>query len=360
MTSKSTLFAPFALGDLALPNRIVMAPMTRRRAADGKLPTALMAQYYGQRASAGLIVSESIEVDPWSGLSAPTRPGLFNEQQRDGWRLVTDSVHEAGGRIFAQLSHMGRGAHSSQLQSRGRVIGPSPLAATGSIYTAEGPLPYEVPHALDEAEIAIVVDQYAAAARLARDAGFDGVELHGANGYLIDQFLRDASNQRDDRYGGTARRRAQFLLDIVAATKQHWPSGRIGVRVSPTNNFQGMNDSGPVVHYGVIGALLDLENLAYLHVVEQPVQPEGLPQVAPTLRNVFSGRLILASKYDLHSASAALAEGRADLIAFGEPFLANPDLPTRLFQGAALNAADKATFYSSGAAGYTDYPFLGG
>jgi N-ethylmaleimide reductase len=360
MTSKTTLFAPFTLGDLSLPNRIVMAPMTRRRAADGKLPTVLMAQYYAQRASAGLIISESIEVDPWSGLTAPTRPGLFNDAQRDGWRLVTDSVHAAGGRIFAQLSHMGRGAHSSQLLPGGRVVGPSAIAATGSVYTAGGPLPYEVPHALSEAEIADIVSQYAAAAKLALEAGFDGIELHGANGYLIDQFLRDASNQRDDRYGGTARRRAQFLLDIVAATKQHWPSGRIGVRVSPTNNFQGMNDSDPVGHYGVIGALLDLEGLAYLHVVEPPVQPQGLPTVAPTLREVFDGPLILAAKYDLNSATAALAAGRADLVAFGEPFLANPDLPIRMRQGAALNAADKATFYTTGAAGYTDYPFLGG
>ncbi|MGV8955812.1 MAG: alkene reductase [Cypionkella sp.] len=354
----SPLFDTLALGDLELPNRLVMAPMTRRRAADGKLPTPLMAQYYAQRASAGLIISESIEVDPSSGLVAPTRPGLFNGEQRDGWRQVTDAVHAAGGRIFAQLSHMGRGAHSSQLEAGGRVVGPSAIAATGSIYTASGALPYEVPHPLGEDDIAEIAGQYGKAAQLAREAGFDGVELHGANGYLIDQFLRDASNQRDDRYGGTARRRAQFLLDVIAAAKQHWPSGRIGVRVSPTNNFQGMSDSDPVAHYGVIGALLDLEGLAYLHVVEPPVQLEGLPPVAQTLRDVFSGPLILAAKYDLNSANAALAEGHADLVAFGEPFLANPDLPLRLRLGATLNPADKATFYTSGAAGYTDYPFL--
>ncbi|SEP67356.1 N-ethylmaleimide reductase [Devosia sp. YR412] len=359
MTAPSQpLFDPFTLGPLDLPNRLVMAPMTRRRAADGKLPTALMAQYYAQRASAGLIVSESIEVDPLSGLTAPTRPGLFNGKQQSAWRQVTDAVHAAGGRIFAQLSHMGRGAHSSQLESGGRVVGPSAIAATGSIYTATVPLPYEVPHALSEDEIAAIVAQYGEAARLAKDAGFDGVELHGANGYLIDQFLRDASNQRDDRYGGSAERRARFLLDIIAAAKAHWPGQKIGVRVSPTNNFQGMSDSDPVAHYGVIATLLDREGLAYLHLVEPATQPEGLPQVAPTIRQAFTGPLILAAKYDLVSAQAVLAEGRADLVAFGELFLANPDLPERLKRGAPLNPADKATFYTEGERGYTDYPFL--
>lgn len=357
-TLTNALFAPLHLGEIDLPNRIVMAPMTRRRAAAGKLATALMAQYYAQRASAGLIISESIEVDPLSGLAAPTLPGLFNATQQQGWRAVTDAVHAAGGRIFAQLSHMGRGAHSSQLEAGGRVVGPSPIAATGSIYTANGPLPYEVPHALTEDEMGTVVAQYGEAARLAREAGFDGVELHGANGYLIDQFLRDASNQRDDRYGGSAERRARFLLDVIAAAKTHWPSQRIGVRVSPTNNFQGMSDSDPVSHYGLIAALLDLEGLAYLHVVEPAIQPESLPQVAPVIRQAFSGLLILAGKYDLHSAQAAIAEGRAELVAFGEPFLANPDLPERFKRGAPLNPADKATFYTQGERGYSDYPFL--
>jgi N-ethylmaleimide reductase len=356
----SGLFDSFALGDLILPSRIVMAPMTRRRAGEGKVPTELTATHYAQRSGAGLIVTESIEVDPWSGVTVPTRPGLFSAAQQAGWARVTKAVHAARGRIFAQLSHMGRAAHSTQLLAGGRVAGPSAIAATGTVFTPQGPLPYEVPHALSEAEIADIVDQYGEAARRAREAGFDGIELHGANGYLIDQFLRDASNQRDDRYGGTAANRARFLLEIITAAKAHWPSGRIGVRVSPTNNFQGMADSDPVAHFATIAELLSPHRLAYIHVVEPPIQPEGVPYVAATIRQHFDGPMILAAKYDLASANGALAAGRADLIAFGEAFIANPDLPERLRRGAPLNAADKATFYTPGEKGYTDYPFLGG
>ncbi len=354
----TSLFDSFDLGDLALPSRIVMAPMTRRRAGEGKVPTELTALHYAQRAGAGLIVSESIEVDPQSGVTAPTRPGLFSEAQQIGWSHVVKAVHAAGGRIFAQLSHMGRAAHSTQLITGGRVVGPSAIAATGTVFTPQGPLPYEVPHALSEAEIATIVGEYGEAARRARDAGFDGIELHGANGYLIDQFLRDASNQRTDDYGGNATNRTRFLLEIIAAAKAYWPSGRIGVRVSPTHAFQGMADSDPVAHYATIAELLSAHRLAYIHVVEPPIQPEGVPYVAATIRQHFDGPLILAAKYDRDSANGALAAGRADLIAFGEAFIANPDLPERLRRGAPLNAADKATFYTSGEKGYTDYPFL--
>lgn len=354
------LLTPLTLGDLALPNRMVMAPMTRRRAAHGKLPTELMAQYYAQRASAGLIISESIEVDPWSGLQGPTRPGLFNAEQRDGWHLVTRAVHEAGGRIFAQLSHMGRVAHSSQLEAGGRVVGPSAIAASGQIYTAAGPKPYETPDALERAEIKALVEQFAFAAQLALDAGFDGVELHGANGYLIDQFLRDASNERGDEYGGSAENRARFLVEIIEAVSQVLPRSRIGVRVSPTNGFQGMGDSDPVGHFAAISALLSAQSPAYLHVVEPAIQPDGQPYVAKTIRQNFAGPLILAGKYDFATGNAAIENGAADLVAFGESFLANPDLPHRFTSGAALNAPDKATFYTAGEAGYTDYPFAQG
>jgi len=354
----TSLFDSFVLGDLVLPSRIVMAPMTRRRAGDGKVPTELTALHYAQRAGAGLIVSESIEVDPFSGIVGPTRPGLFSDEQQAGWRHVTDAVHAAGGRIFAQLSHMGRATHSTQLVAGGRVVGPSAIAAAGNVFTPQGALPYEVPHALTEAEIATIVAEYADAARRARVAGFDGVELHGANGYLIDQFLRDGSNQRSDAYGGTAAKRARFLLDIVEATRAHWASDQIGVRVSPTHQFQGMSDSDPVDHYATVADLLTPYRLAYLHVVEPPIQPEGVPYVAATIRRHFDGPLILAAKYDLASANGALAAGRADLVAFGEAFIANPDLPERLRRGAPLAAADKATFYTAGEKGYTDYPFL--
>ena len=354
----SALFDSFVLGDLTLPSRIVMAPMTRRRAGEGKVPTDLSALHYAQRAGAGLIISESIEVDRFSGVAAPTRPGLFSDAQQAGWAKVTAAVHAAGGRIFAQLSHMGRAAHSSQVIEGGRVVGPSAIAATGTVFTALGPLPYEVPHALGATEIAEIVAEYGDAARRARAAGFDGVELHGANGYLIDQFLRDASNQRSDAYGGSAANRTRFLLEIIAAVTAHWPSERVGVRVSPTHTFQGMADSDPVAHYAVIADLLSQHRLAYIHVVEPPIQPEGVPYVAATIRERFDGPLILAAKYDLASATGAIASGRADLVAFGEAFIANPDLPERLRRGAPLNVADKATFYTSGEKGYTDYPFL--
>lgn len=354
----TSLFDRFDLGDLALPNRIVMAPMTRRRAGEGKVPTELTALYYAQRAGAGLIITESMEVDPFSGVVAPTRPGLFNDAQQAGWAKVTRAVHEASGRIFAQLSHMGRAAHSSQLATGGRVVGPSAIASTGTVFTPKGPLPYEIPHELNTREIETIVGQYAEAARLARVAGFDGIELHGANGYLIDQFLRDGSNQRTDSYGGNARKRARFLLDIIDAVSASWPSKLVGVRMSPTNSFQGMSDSNPVNHFGEIALALSAKELAYIHVVEPPVQPEGVPHVAATIRQHFDGPLILASEYDFYSGTEALVSGLADLVAFGQAFIANPDLPERLRRSAPLNTPDKATFYTSGAKGYTDYPVL--
>lgn len=352
----SRLFDGYNLHGLPLPNRIVMAPMTRRRAADGKVPTQVVAQHYEQRASAGLIISESIEVDLWSGLAAPTRPGLFTDAQQAGWKDVTDAVHAAGGRIFARLSHMGRAAHSSQLEQGGRVVGPSALAAEGTVFTPSGPKAYELPHALTQDDIKTIVGQYAEAAGRARLAGFDGIELHGANGYLIDQFLRDASNQRTDAYGGDATRRARFLLDVLEAVTAHWPTNRVGVRFSPTNNFQGMSDSDPVRHYETFARLLAPYGPAYLHVVEPAIQPDGLPHVAPAIRAAFGGSLILAGKYDRDSAAAAIADGRADLVAFGEKYIANPDLIERFRTNAPLASADKATFYTPGPAGYVDYP----
>lgn len=354
------LLEPTSLGDLHLPNRIVMAPMTRRRAVHGKVPPDITALYYAQRASAGLIVSESIEVDPWSGLEGPTRPGLFTDAQQEGWATVTQGVHAASGRIFAQLSHMGRGAHSSQLQPGGRVVGPSAIAAGGSIYTQAGPVPFQTPDELTVGEIAEVVGHYAEAARRAHAAGFDGVELHGANGYLIDQFLRDGSNQRSDDYGGSAAKRAQFLLEVFAAVARYWPTERIGIRLSPTNLFQGMSDTDPVQHFATIASLICPLAPAYLHVVEPEVQPDGVPYVAAAIRSSFEGRLILAGKYDAVSAESALARGAADLVAFGEKFIANPDLPERLRRGVDLAVPDKATFYTSGPEGYVDYPSLPG
>lgn len=351
------LFSSFELSGLVLPNRVVMAPMTRHRAGHGKVPTPIMADYYAQRAGAGLIVSESIEVDPLSGIVPPTRPGFASQAQESGWRQVTDAVHEKGGRIFAQLSHMGRTAHSSLLLEGGRVIGPSALAAEGKVYTSAGALPYEVPEEMSLADISEAIGHYEIAAERALRAGFDGVELHGANGYLIDQFLRDGSNRRTDQYGGSAVKRAQFLIEIFAAVTRHWPANRVGIRVSPTNLFQGMTDSDPVGHFGDIADTLSALKPAYLHVIEPYSAGADTLKVLPAIRHNFAGPVIVAGKYERESAEAVIADGQADLVAFGEKFIANPDLPRRLKEGLPLATADKATFYTTQAEGYSDYPF---
>ncbi len=353
------LFTPFRLGDLSLPHRLVMAPMTRRRAGHGKIPPPMTATYYAQRASAAFIISESIEVDPLAAPDGPTRPGLADDAQQAAWSKVTAAVHRAGGRIFAQLSHMGRAALPTQLKDNAWPIGPSAIAAEGKVYTSAGAEPHVVPEAMTPAQIKATVGHYAEAARRARAAGFDGIELHGANGYLIDQFLRDGSNQRDDAYGGSVENRFRFLSDIIEAVQVHWPANRIGVRLSPTNPFQGMSDSDPVKHFTGFARALNRFRIAYLHVVENPVQPEGRPEVARHLRDVYEGAFIVAEGFDRQSAERWLENGWADLIAFGKAFLANPDLVERLWSGAELNVPDKATFYTAGPEGYIDYPALG-
>lgn len=346
------LFSPFPLGSLTLSNRLVMAPLTRRRAGPGKVPTDLVALHYEQRAGAGLIISESTDVDPYSGADVPTRPGLFNDDQAAGWRKTVDRVHAAGGRIFVQLSHMGRASHPLLTADGRGPVGPSAIAAEGKAYTSRGLLPFPVPRALDAGEIAGLVDQFAHAAALAKQAGFDGVEIQAANGYLIDSFLRDGSNKRTDAYGGTLEKRARLLLEVIEAVGRSWDAGRIGVHVSPFNSFNGMSDSDPVTHFSQLAKLLDSRGLAYLHVIE----PASTPQVTPLIRQAFHGPLILASGYTRQLAEQAIAGGSGDLVAFGEAFIANPDLPHRFRIGAPLAAANRATFYSGGAEGYTDYP----
>jgi N-ethylmaleimide reductase len=354
----ATLFSPLKIGDLQLTSRIVMAPMTRHRALHGKIPGSLNALYYAQRAGAGLIITESTEIDPYGAIEVPTRPGLFNDQQEAGWRLVTDAVHAARGKIFVQLSHMGRSALPSQLRDGRWPVGPSALAAAGKIYTANGAEPYVEPQALSVGGITTIIAEFADAAARARRAGFDGIEIHGANGYLVDQFLRDGSNIRTDRYGGSVENRARFLFEIIEAAREYWPIDRIGVRLSPTNPFQGMSDSDPVANFAGIAALLAPLGLAYLHIVAPAVLPEGQANVAPAIRAAFDGTLIVAGGYKRDHAEDALANGKADLVAFGEAFIANPDLPQRWQLNAPLNAADKATFYTTEANGYTDYPSL--
>ncbi len=352
------LFTPVRLARRSLPNRVVMAPMTRNRAGQGNVPGALNALYYAQRASAGLIVTEGSQVSP-RGVGYPHTPGIHTDAQVEGWRRVTDAVHAEGGRIFLQLWHVGRVSHPSVQADGGLPVAPSALAADGALYTPAGPLPYPVPRALETDEVPGVVEEFAAGARGALRAGFDGVELHGANGYLIDQFLRDGSNRRTDRYGGPVENRVRFLLQVAAAVVDVWGGDRVGVRFSPSSPYNGMSDSDPVGTFGYAAHALNRFGLAYLHLSEALGTPEP-ERVAPLVRQVFRGPLILNGGYDRAAADAAITSGAADLVAFGTAFLANPDLPARLAEDAPLNAPDRATFYGGDARGYTDYPFRDG
>lgn len=352
--SKSALFSPFALGPVSLRNRIVMAPMTRSRAGEGDVPTDLMATYYAQRASAGLIVSEATQVSP-QGKGYVSTPGIYSEAQAAGWRKVVSAVHAAGGRIFLQLWHVGRISHESFQPGGGAPVAPSAIAAPGETYTAQGPKPFTPPRALSLAEIPGVVEQFAAGARLARAAGFDGVEIHGANGYLIDQFLRDGTNRRTDAYGGSAQGRARFLLEVVEAVASVWEAARVGVRLSPTNPFNGMSDSDPKATFSHAVRELAARKVGYLHLVDPVASRE---RMAPLLRPLFRGPLMVNGGFTREAAEAALQGGEAELVSFGTPFIANPDLPLRFERGAALAKPDPAKFYGGGAAGYVDYPAL--
>ena len=335
---------------------MVMAPMTRNRAVAGNVPSDLAVTYYAQRASAGLIVTEGTQVSP-QGVGYPGTPGIHAEAQIAGWRRVTDAVHERGGRIFAQLWHVGRISHPLLQPGGALPVAPSAIAAEGQTFTSEGPKPFGAPRALELDEIPGVVEQFAHGARSALASGFDGVEIHGANGYLVDQFLRDGSNQRTDAYGGPVENRARFLLEVTAAVAGVWGADRVGVRLSPTGSFNTMSDSDPAATFGYAARVLDRFGLAYLHVVEPVARTPAMPApVAPVLRPLFHGPFILNGGYDLATGNAALAAGEADLISFGVLFLANPDLPERFAEGAALNPPDRDTFYQGGEKGYIDYP----
>jgi N-ethylmaleimide reductase len=353
-----TLLSPVQLGPYALPNRMVMAPMTRCRAGEGNVPTDLTATYYKQRASAGLIVTEATQVSP-QGVGYPHTPGIHSDAQTEGWKKVTAAVHSRGGRIFLQLWHVGRISHSSFQPGGALPVAPSAIAAEGTSRTLAGPQPFETPRALDLAEIPGVVQQFAEGARRAQEAGFDGVEIHGANGYLPDQFLRDGTNRRTDAYGGSIEKRARFLLEVTEAVARVWGTKRVGVRLSPLSPFNSMSDSDPVATFGYAVAQLDRFGLAYLHLASMPgaIQTGSAEQaMVHRLRESFSGPLILNGGFDQKKGDAALAACLADLVCFGTLFLANPDLPERFAESAPLNAPDPSTFYGGGEHGYTDYP----
>jgi N-ethylmaleimide reductase len=360
MMTDIDILSPFRLGSLPLPNRAVMAPMTRNRAGPGNVPGALAATYYAQRASAGLIVSEATQVSP-QGLGYPGTPGIHSAEQTAGWKQVTEAVHGSGGRIFLQLWHVGRISHPA-LQPHGALpVAPSAIAPAGQAWTLDGMKPYVTPRALETSEIADIVEDYQRGARNAKAAGFDGVELHGANGYLVDQFLRDSANQRSDRYGGSALNRARFLLEVTEALVGEWRAECVGVRLSPTNPFNSMSDSNPAATFSAAVGALDPLGLAYLHIVEPgPTDPVAAGE-APDIRffrKLWRGPLIGNKGYDFDRANAALRDGACDLVSFAALFLANPDLPERFRRGGPYNAPDRKTFYGGTVAGYTDYPSL--
>ena len=359
--SPTTLLSPYSIHNLALANRVVMAPMTRSRAVDANTPNALMAEYYGQRASAGLIITEGTSPSA-NGLGYPRIPGLFNAAQVAGWKLTTDAVHAKGGKIFIQFMHTGRVTQAANLPAGAEVIGPTDEICPGEMYTdSKGMQPHSKPRAMTQADIDHAVGEYANAARLAIEAGFDGVELHAANGYLIEQFLNGNVNTRTDGYGGSIAARNRFALEVTRATVAAIGAERVGIRLSPYGVFNttGTYPEQEAQYLALVKELSALK-LAYLHVLDHSAM--GAPPVPATfklaLRHAFNGPFILAGGFDAASAQSALDEGQADMIAFARASLANPDLVTRMQKDAALNAPDMSTFYTPGAKGYTDYAAL--
>jgi N-ethylmaleimide reductase len=356
------LFTTVRLGALEAPNRIVMAPLTRMRAGPGRVPTPLMAEYYAQRATAGLIVSEAVAISQ-QGTGCPNAPGIYTDEQVVGWQRVTEAVHQAGGRIFLQLWHMGRISHPSFQPDGGLPVAPSAIAPrTGQVLTENGMQPYVTPRALKKEELPRIVAQYAAAAQRAKIAGFDGVEIHNANGYLLDQFLRDETNQRTDEYGGPVRNRARLTLEVADAVTQVWGADRVGIRFSPGGVFNDMHDSNPLETFSHVLHELNRFKLAYAHLIvstEDDLKHGAVPVPLVALRKEFQGPLIVANGFTRATATQVLAEDLADAVAFGRLFIANPDLPERFRLNSPLNPLDEATLYGGDAKGYTDYPAVG-
>jgi len=353
------LFQPIQVGDLAVPNRVVMAPLTRNRASAGNVPTALNATYYAQRASAGLIIAEATQICP-EGQGYIATPGIHSPEQIAGWKLVTEAVHANGGRIVLQLWHVGRISHTS-LQPGGKApVAPSAIRAEAKTFVAEGFVDVSMPRALELDEIPALIDTYRQAAANAREAGFDGVEVHAANGYLLDQFLRDKSNHRTDAYGGSVENRTRLLFEVCEAVAKEVGAGRTGVRLSPLTAFGDVSDRDPQALFNRSVERLATLDLAYIHIIEGETGGDRSPQPFDyaAMRKPFRGAWIVNNGYDRAMAIEEVASGRADLVAFGKEFLANPDLPRRLRENAKLNTPDQATFYGGGAHGYTDYPAL--
>jgi N-ethylmaleimide reductase len=354
------LFSPLKVGPYLLPNRLVMAPMGRNRAGAGNVPGPLNATYYRQRASAGLIIAEATQVSP-QGMGYTATPGIHSPEQVAGWRLVTDAVHDRGGRIFLQLWHVGRISHPSVQPEGALPVAPSAIAAEGEAQTYEGPQPFVTPRALETHEIPGIVEQFRQGAENALAAGFDGVEIQGAYGYLLDQFLRDGTNRRTDQYGGSVENRARLHLEVTEAVVSVWGADRVGIRLSPSGTFNSMHDSNPKATFGYLIQALNRFGLAYLHLIEPSegdLRHGGTPISTSYFRPIFQGNLMVNGGYSQEKAEAAIASGNADLVSFGTLFIANPDLPERFKLNAPLNPPDPSTFYGGDEKGYTDYPAL--
>ena len=351
----TTLFNPLRVGALTVPNRIFMAPLTRCRASAEHDPNAMMAEYYAQRASAGLIIAEATMAMAGNS-SFWMEPGIYSPSQVAGWKLTTDAVHAAGGRIFLQIWHGGRACHPL-LNAGAQPVAPSPVAISGDeVLTPEGKKPYVVPRELRDDELPGIVNGFKKAAENAKAAGFDGVEVHGANGYLLDEFLRDGANKRVGPYGGSFENRARLMFEVIEAVSGVWGSDRVGLRISPLNSYNSMKDSDPIGLSTWLAERLNAFALAYLHVMRSDFFQQQSGDVMTPVRSHYRGVLIGNMGYTGEEAGKAIAEGKVDAIAFGTGFLANPDLPARIKAGAPLNTPDPDTFYTPGPAGYTDYP----
>jgi len=353
------LFSPVTLGSISLSNRIVMAPLTRNRAGAGGVPQAMNVIYYEQRASAGLIVTEATPISPMAH-GYPGLAGIYTDEQVAGWKKITDAVHAKGGKIVIQLWHVGRISHPSLLPNNALPVAPSAIKPAGQAFTSQGLVDYVTPRALDAAELPAIVEDYVHATQCAIAAGFDGVEIHAANGYLLDQFLRDGTNHRNDEYGGSFENRARLLMAVTQAVVNTIGADKVGVRLSPVNPFNDMKDSNPQAMFNYVADALNQFKLAYLHVVEGGIHGGGKsdPFDFDAFRKLFKGAYMANLSYDKARGNAAIASGHADVIAYGVPFIANPDLVERFKQDAPLNEADSATFYGGTEKGYIDYPFL--
>lgn len=348
----TTIFDPIKLGDLQLTNRIIMAPLTRCRADEGRVPSAMMAEYYVQRASAGLIISEATSITEM-GVGYPDTPGIWSDDQVRGWSNITKAVHGAGGKIVLQLWHVGRISHPSYLKGEAPVA-PSAIQPQGHVSLVRPITDYPTPRALELAEIADIVDAYRTGAENAKAAGFDGVEIHGANGYLLDQFLQSSTNTRTDQYGGSVENRARLMLEVTDAVLEVWDAGRVGMHLSPRADLHDMGDENLAETFTYVATELGKRNIAFICARERELDDS----LGPRLKQAFGGAYIANEKFTKESANAWLASGKADAVAWGVPFIANPDLPARLAKDAPLNEPHPETFYAKGPVGYIDYPAM--